>query len=193
MSICVKCGKEIGVISKFWFGQCNPVRKEDYCRPCCKELKKLQRAFTEKYQEHEKNVNDDPKSAIWVSLCHLVCAEKVNIIPRIDHVIGGVGNKGRPTWISSKANAIKFAEKAKEMLPPDSSGQTLIKNILNRANKIESSKALSYIWEEKSTSVGLMPHFTLVPELKAIHYGAVTINELMETVNSMPGGDWLLT
>lgn len=193
MAICVKCGNEIGILSKFWFGQCNPVRKEDYCRPCCKELKKLQRAFTEKYQEHEKKSKDDPKSVIWLSLCHLVCAEKVNITPRIDNVVSGAGSEEKPTWISSKKNAIKFAEKAKTMLPSDSPGQTLIKIILDRAYKIESCKAPSYVMKEQSSSVGLMPHFTLVPELKAIHYGAVTINELMETVNSISGGDWLLS
>jgi hypothetical protein len=193
MATCVKCGKEIGILSKFWFGQCNPVRKEDYCRPCCKELKKSQRAFTEKYQEHEKKAKDDPKSAIWVALCHLICAEKVNIIPRIDHIMSGVGNEERPTWRSSKTNTIRFAEKAKNMLPSDSPGQTLIKNILNRAKQIESCEAPSYVLKEQSSSVGLIPHFTLVSELKAIHYGAVTINELMETVSSIPCGNWLLT
>ena len=179
---CKTCGKILG----FWSKQYTGCRTGPFCKDCIRR----HWAFAFLYG-HVGDVESGAKAVAWHALCHLVCAERVNIIRDISHVLGA-SSKGEPTWPASKASAIKCAREAAASLPADSPGKATMNAILERATAIDAPRGPEVHMKEMSTSAGpIFAHVTMVLDQLAITACETTIDDLVDTLESLPNHEWL--
>ena len=213
MPTCLQCRKKFGFLAYFtmlWAKTGNG----PYCRQCFAR----RTALLMLWHRQNQKAGTDPKAAAWVALCHLVCMEHVNVRVRepggetIESVLVG------RTWPASKAMALDFAERACRNLPVDSAGRRLLHDIQRRASSMTAPPGEEVRWLIKRTDQlpafpnlpdDLLPpsalasypshlahlrtgfHYLWDTEWAAFLSGEATIDDLLETLRSLPGQEWL--
>jgi len=95
-----------------------------------------------------------------------------------------------PSWIESRAKAIEYARKAESLLPETSQGKQFVSAIAARAEKLNAPPAKQIQCE--STGVGGPGvTYTYSSSLVAIMSGEVMQADFNETLNGIPGHEWM--
>lgn len=143
---CIKCGAKVG-----FFSQKNlRSGKGPFCKTCFVPYT----AFFFTWIQQSKKSDADPQSAAWVALCHLVCAERVNVVRETKHAIG-MSLEKEETWKESKKSAVEYAQKALSLLPTSSPGHPFVSALLQRAQRIAGPSANVVGTQTMSTQVSL--------------------------------------
>jgi hypothetical protein len=182
MANCIGCNKNLHLFE----GTNLKDGKGPYCNDCSKP-------FVEFFSEYNKNLekaNNDAKAAAWIAVCHLLCAEKVNI----QYITSTIG-QGELTWKKSKSKAIEFAKKAASLESSrDDNVINFFQAIISRAQLINYSKLLPSKFSHLppgGMSGALFPHYVYNPEDVAVISGGMTITAFNALLSTLPGHEWL--
>jgi len=185
MAECIVCGKRVGFFSRRDFKS----GKGPFCKECVKPMD----AFVFFYMQQEgleRKSDSDPKAAIWMALCHLICAERVNADCFRSYATGGTSHETN-SWMASKNRALGLVENVLATLPDGSPGNILTKAIIERATNIQEPKTNEVKIETISGASPITGGTTYTPDIWAILSGEVTINDLIDFKNTFPEHEWL--
>jgi hypothetical protein len=184
MAHCHKCRKKFPIFTIRDVRRLNPFGNGYLCEECYQPYGLV----LEKYTTNLKKADTDPKAAAWVALCHLLAAQRVNLVRTLTVTIMRT-SETKNSWEVCRQGAIELATKAMSMLPNDSEGQVFLKGILTKAAEITESPSREIpIQVHASPLAGSV----LAIEYEAVVRSGVSINELDNLVASLPGHQWLL-
>jgi len=188
MAQCIECNKRVGFFKKRYTAS----RKGPFCKECFRPRLAVCMLYMHQAAKAEDTGSiSNAKAAAWVALCHLVCAERVNIVRHYEHALGAsLGS--RSTWQASKQKAQEYAGRANALLLPNSPGKTFTQAILDRASSLQAPRSKEVHGHSISSSPGpLFASYTHTLEDVAILSGEASIADVEETLKSLPGHDWL--
>lgn len=149
----------------------------------------------ELYSQMNEQAASNPTAGAWIAVCHLLAAERVNVIDRVSGVIGGgILKAGEPTWRVSRAEAIRCAGTAISLLGDDTEGIAFLREILTRAEGISEPGVQPTVRETEVTPGLFGGAYVFRDETIAIHTLAneLTMAEIKDIVKSIPGHEWLI-
>lgn len=135
----------------------------------------------------------DPRALGWLSACHLMHAERVNIRRTVRHPLVDVSSTAE-TWRESKRAAIKYASEAMKRLAradDDGPGRTFCETLISWARRLVVSDAPLVNQEEVATARRLVASRGHILEEHAIAASALTLDDLAQYVSRLTGGEWL--
>ena len=184
MAKCIKCGEGTGLFGKHY------TRAEN--GPFCKECIRPHRALEMLYLEQSRQAAEGKAhAAAWVAVCHLTCAERVNLIRDSKHA-SGVALASDATWQASKAKALEYVKIATEFLYKDVAGQAVLDAIRQRAMAVDGPHGAEIHAQEGSPSAApVFPHFTHSLEDWALFSGEISIGDVEKVIPTLTGHEWL--
>ena len=184
MTNCQEYSQKLPFLSIWNAKHPNPFGNGHLCNKCHQPYQLV----LEKYTTHLKQVDSDPKAATWVALCCLLAAQRVNLVRTITAVLCGF-IETRNSWEVCRYRAIELAKKTMAMLPLDSEGLLLVKNLLSRAEAVT---------EPPHREIPIRLHASVMGdrildiEHEAIMRSGISLDDLNDLVTSLPGHQWLL-
>ena len=185
MANCRKCKK------KFPFFTIRPARHPNPLGPgyLCGGCYQPYLLVLEKYKKSLENADSNPKAAVWVVLCCLLAAQRINLVRTLTAVLCGIVET-KNSWEVCRQKSIELSKKAMAMLPSDSEGRVFIQGLLNRAEEIAESPPREILIQKYGSVFG----DSIIPiEYEAITRSGISMNELDDLIKSLPGHQWLLS
>ena len=185
MANCRQCGQKFSFLSIRDVRHPNPLGSGHLCNKCYQPYQLV----LEKYKTNLKQVDTDPKAATWVALCCLLAAQRVNLVRTVTAILCGFFET-KNSWGVCRHRAMELAKKAISMLPFDSEGLVLVKDLLSKAEEVTESPPREIPIRLHASVMG---DTILDIEYEAIMRSGISIDDLNNLVTSLPGHQWLLT
>ncbi len=184
MAKCLKCGKKFPFFTIREARRPSPFGDGDLCRECYRPYGLV----LGKYTTNLKKTETDPQAAVWVALCCLLAAQRVNLVRTITAALIGL-TETKNSWEVCRQKAMEYLTKAMTMFSSDSDGHVFVKGLLDMAARITEPPPRK-IRIQKYASV--MGDTILAIEHEAIARSGVSIDDLNNCVAALPGHQWLL-
>ena len=185
MAYCQQCTRKLSFFTLWADTRLQPTSGGKLC-PQCYEPYGL---VIEKYTASLKKADTDPRALAWVALCYLLAARKVNLVRTITAAMVGF-TETQNSWEVCRQRAMELAAKAMKMTASDSEGRIFVKELFARAEKIAAAPPCE-ITIQRYASVWGDSIFDI--EYEAVMRSGISIDELNQFVESMPGHQWLLS
>jgi len=184
MATCRKCGEKFPLFTIRNARHPSPFGDGDLCRECYRPYGLV----LGKYTTNLKKTETDPKAAVWVALCCLLTAQRVNLVRTITAALIGL-TETQNSWEMCRQKAIEYLTKAMPMFSADSDGQVFVKGLLDKAARITEPPPRKISIQRYASVMG---DTILAIEHEAIVRSGVSIDDLNNCVVSLPGHQWLL-
>lgn len=185
MPNCRKCGKKLSIFTIRNARHPNPLGKGHLCRECYQPYFLV----LEKYTKNLEKADTDPKAAVWIALCCLLAAQRINLVRTLTAALCGIFET-QNSWEICRQKSIELAKKAISMLPSDSEGRDFVQGLLNRAEEIAESPPREILIQKYGSVFG---DSVIAIEYEAITRSGISMDELDNFVESLPGHHWLLS